>query len=430
VPYGVFLISFGTFFALIKRRDQLTTDGGRGVATNTLQDHSGESLRASLIQQLSAYSQNEDEFLNHVVTLAGTQGEKIYPVLLNIFTQLDFQEGQARSIWQGMVQHRQKMMDSMARQVNLTTAICDYMLTVRRELIHPKVVELNLFEETSHYCKCDSLTGLYNRSYFEEVLKSEASRCKRYQTEFSLVFFDLDHFKKINDTLGHPAGDMVLKSVAKLIQSEKRTEDVAVRYGGEEIILVLPGTPKNNALILAERIRRKIERMNLSYEGERIEVTVTGGIATFPLDTDIETELVECADRALYRAKNQGRNQVVLFSEDKRHNYRMDLIGPIKVQELGMKTSQQPALGRIKDLSLSGVLFESQKPLNMGSRIQVEMPLSSRDEPLVMVGRVTRSQPSGASYDVGATFLHFGEQDRADIGKHFTSLLHASSITH
>jgi diguanylate cyclase (GGDEF)-like protein len=424
------LISFGTFFALIKRRDQLTTDGGRGVATNTLQDHSGESLRASLIQQLSAYSQNEDEFLNHVVTLAGTQGEKIYPVLLNIFTQLDFQEGEARSIWQGMVQHRQQMMDSMARQVNLTTAICDYMLTVRRELIHPKVVELNLFEETSHYCKCDSLTGLYNRSYFEEVLKSEASRCKRYQTEFSLVFFDLDHFKKINDTLGHPAGDMVLKSVAKLIQSEKRTEDVAVRYGGEEIILVLPGTPKNNALILAERIRRKIERMNLSYEGERIEVTVTGGIATFPLDTDIETELVECADRALYRAKNQGRNQVVLFSEDKRHNYRMDLIGPIKVQELGMKTSQQPALGRIKDLSLSGVLFESQKPLNMGSRIQVEMPLSSRDEPLVMVGRVTRSQPTGASYDVGATFLHFGEQDRADIGKHFTSLLHASSITH
>jgi diguanylate cyclase (GGDEF)-like protein len=397
---------------------------------NTLQDHSRESLRASLIQKLSAYSQNEDEFISHVVNLAGTQGEKIYPVLLNIFTQLDFQEGEARSIWQGMVQHRQQMMDSMARQVNLTTAICDYMLTVRRELIHPKVVELNLFEETSHYCKCDSLTGLYNRSYFEEVLKSEASRCKRYQTEFSLVYFDLDHFKKINDTLGHQAGDMVLKSVAKLIQSEKRTEDVAVRYGGEAIILVLPGTPKNNALILAERIRRKIERMNLSYEGEQIEVMVTGGIATFPLDTDIETELVECADRALYRAKNQGRNQVVLFSEDKRHNYRMDLIGPIKVQELGMKTSQQPVLGRIKDLSLSGVLFESQKPLNMGSRIQVEMPLSSRDKPLVMVGRVTRSQPSGTSYDVGATFLHFGEQDRVDIGKHFTSLLHASSSTH
>jgi diguanylate cyclase (GGDEF)-like protein len=365
-----------------------------------------------------------------VVDLAGTQGEKIYPVLLNILTQLDFKEDEARSIWQGVVRHRQQMADAMTRPVNLTTAICDYMLTVRRELIHPKVVELNLFEETSHYSKCDSLTGLYNRSYFEEALKSEASRCKRHQTEFSIVFFDLDHFKTINDTLGHQAGDRVLKSVAKLIQSEKRTEDIAARFGGEEIILILPGTQKYNALILAERIRHKIEKMNLSFEGQRIQVTASGGVATFPLDTDIETEMVECADRALYRAKNQGRNQIVLFSEDKRHNYRMDLIGPIKVQELGMKTSQLPALGRIKDLSLSGVLFESQKPLDRGSRIQVEVPLSSRDKPLVMVGRVTRSQPSGSSYDVGATFLHFGNQDRADISQHFANLLHSAPSPH
>ncbi|MEE8268694.1 MAG: diguanylate cyclase [Nitrospinaceae bacterium] len=395
-----------------------------------LQDHSREPLRASLIQQLSAYSQNEDEFLRHVDYLAGTQGKKIYPVLLNIFSQLDFKDDEARSIWKDLVQHRQQMADSMGRPVNLTTAICDYMLTVRKELIHPKVVELNLFEETSHYCKCDRLTGLYNRSYFKEALKSEASRCKRYQTEFSLVFFDLDHFKRINDSLGHQAGDMVLKSVAKLIQLEKRAEDIAFRFGGEEIILILPGTPKYNALILAERIRHKIQYMNLSFEGEKVEVTVAGGIATFPLDTDIETEMVECADRALYRAKDQGRNQIVLFSEDKRHNYRIGLIGPIKVQELGMKTNQLPSLGRIKDLSLSGVLFESQKPIDTGSRIQVEVPLSSRDKPLVMVGRVTRLQPSGSTYDVGATFLHFGEQDRKDISKHFTSLLHTASAAH
>ena len=397
---------------------------------NIIQDRPKETLRASLIQQLSAYSQNEDEFLRHVDSLAGTQGEKVYPVLLNIFSQLDFKDDEARSIWQDMVRHRQQMMDSMARPVNLTTAICDYMLTVRKELIHPKVVELNLFEETSHYSKCDRLTGLYNRSYFEEALKSEASRCKRYQTEFSLVFFDIDHFKRINDTFGHQAGDRVLQSVAQLVQSEKRMEDIAFRFGGEEITLILPGTPKYNALILAERIRHKIENMNLSFEGERIEVTVAGGVATFPLDTDIVTELVECADRALYRAKNQGRNQIALFSEDKRHNYRMDLIGPIKVQELGMKTSQLPTLGRIKDLSLSGVLFESQKPLDMGCRIQVEVPLSSRDKPLVMVGRVTRLLPSGSAYDVGATFLHFGEQDRMDISKHFSSLLQTSSSAH
>jgi len=400
------------------------------MTMDILQDHSRESLRASLVQQLSAYSQNEDEFLRHVEYLAGTQGEKIYPVLLNIFTQLDFKDDEAGSIWQDMVRHQKQMMGSLGRPVNLTTAICDYMQTVRQELVFSKVVELNLFEETSDYRKSDSLTGFYNQSYFNEALKSEASRCKRYQTEFSLVLFNLDNFKRIDDAFGNQGTEKVLKSIAKLIRSEKRAEDIVFRFSGDEMILILPGTPKYNALILAERIRHKIAYMNLSFEGEKMEVTVTGGVATFPLDTDIETEMIECAGRALSRAKSQGRNQVVLFSEDKRHNYRMDLIGPIKVQELGMKTSQLPSLGRIKDLSLSGVLFESQKPLDMGSRIQVEVPLSSRDKPLVMVGRVTRLKPSGTAYDVGATFLHFGEQDRLDINRHFTSMLRTASATY
>ena len=383
-----------------------------------------------MVQQLSVYSQNEDEFLRHVVDLAGTQGGKIYPVLLNIFTQLDFGDREAETIWQEMVRHRQQMMKAMNRPINLTTAICDYMLTVREELIHPKIVELNLCEQTNHNCKCDSLTGLYNRSYFEEVLKNEASRCKRYRSEFSIAFFDLDDFKSINDTHGHQFGDQVLKSVAQLVQSEKRTEDIAARFGGEEMILLLPGTSKSSAVILAERIRRTIETMNLNFKGNPVSVTVSGGVATFPLDTDIETEIVECADRALYRAKKQGRNRIVLFSEEKRHNYRMDLIGPIKVQELGMKTNQLPALGRMKDLSLSGVLFESHKSLSRGSRIQVEVPLASREQPLVMVGRVTRSEPSGSSYNVGATFLHFGEQDQADISRHFSNLLQSVSSVH
>ena len=385
-----------------------------------------DDLRASLIQQLSVYSNNEEEFLRHVDHLAGTQGDRIFPVLLNIFTQLDFKVEEAPSIWRNLVKHRQKMMASMDRPVNLTTAICDYMLTVEKALIQPKLVELNLYEETSHYSKCDRLTGLYNRAYLEEALKSEASRCRRYQSEFSLVFFDLDHFKTINDTLGHLAGDSVLIAIANLILSEKRAEDIATRFGGEEIVLILPGTQKYSALIIAERIRHKIEYMNLYFEEQMINATVSGGIATFPLDTDIAGELLDCADRAMYRAKHRGRNQIVLFSDDKRHHVRMDWMGPIKIQELGTRTLERPAEGRIKDLSFSGVRFESDQPLAIGSRIQVEIPLLSKDQPLVVVGRVTRLKPSGSGYDVGATFLHFGEQDRAAIHRQVAGLLHAA----
>jgi len=385
-----------------------------------------ENLRASLIQQLGAYMRDEDDFLHHVAEMAEKLGNQVYPPLLHIFTQLDFEDEEAAIIWNDMLDHRRKMMASMKRRVNLTTAICDFMLTVKKALIHPKIVELNLFEETHHYSKCDRLTGLYNRTFFEEALKSEASRARRYQSEFSLIFIDVDHFKNINDTHGHLAGDIVLKSIANLIQSEKRAEDIAARFGGEEIVLILPGTPKYSALIIAERIRQQIQAMEMTYEGRKVQVTVSGGVATFPLDTDRLSELVECADRALYRAKKKGRNQIVLFSEDKRHSIRMDLIGSIQVQELGMKVDQTPTLGRIKDLSLTGILFESQQPISLGSRIQVEVPLPSRDKPLVMVGQVTRLEQSGEQFDVGATFLHFGEQDRLEIDRYFTNLIHAT----
>ena len=393
------------------------------------QDTPMDDLRASLIQQLSVYSDNEEGFLRHVDHLAGTQGDRIFSILLNIFTQLDFNYEEAPSIWRNLVKHRRMMMDSMDRPVNLTTAICDYMLTVKKALHQPKVVELNLFEETHHYSKCDRLTGLFNRTYFEEALKSEASRCRRYQSEFSLVFFDLDHFKNINDTLGHLAGDSALKAIANLILSEKRAEDIAARFGGEEIVLILPGTQKFSAMIIAERIRHKIEYMNLYFEEQMIQVTVSGGIATYPLDTDIEGELVDCADRALFRAKHRGRNQIVLFSDDKRHDVRMDWMGPIKIQELGTRILKRPAMGRIKDLSLSGVRFESDQPIKMGSRIQLEVPLLSGDPPLVVVGQVTRLNPSGSGYDVGAAFLHFGEQDRAAIHKQVAGLLPASTAS-
>ncbi|NIP99779.1 MAG: diguanylate cyclase [Nitrospinaceae bacterium] len=176
-------------------------------------------------------------------------------------------------------------------------------------------------------------------------------------------------------------------------------------------------------MTIAERLRRKIQRLDLEFEGKPLQVTVSGGVATFPVDTDVQGDLMDCADRALYRAKTLGRNRICLFSPDKRHFYRMDMLGPVKVQELGMKVNQKPALARIKDLSLSGMLFEVQEPLSLSSRIQMEVPLSSRETPLVLVGQVTRVQPHGANYNIGATFLHFGEQDRAALNQHFSSTL-------
>jgi len=244
----------------------------------------------------------------------------------------------------------------------------------------------------------------------------------------SLVFFDLDDFKKVNDSFGHPAGDLVLKSVAELILREKRLTDIAVRYGGEEIVLLLPDTSKASAMNLATRIRQKVERSQLVHQGRLIKQTMSGGVASFPLDTDVPEELIECADRALYRAKHKGKNKICLFSSDMRKSIRMDFDEPVEVRQLGVKVLSPPNLAQSKDLSLSGILFECVTLLEVGTPIQIQIPLASKENPLIVLGRVIRVVPKGPSYEVGVSFLDMVHRERKEISSYFSHLLKSQSL--
>jgi diguanylate cyclase (GGDEF)-like protein len=142
---------------------------------------------------------------------------------------------------------------------------------------------------------------------FQEMLREECSRARRYNHPLSLMMFDIDHFKKFNDTYGHPLGDEVIKMVAKTIKEMARTTDRAFRYGGEEFAVLLPETSSENGLVLAERLRKKIEE-NRSVKN--LVITVSEGI-TGLLPEDSPESLVKRADAALYSAKESGRNRVV-----------------------------------------------------------------------------------------------------------------------
>jgi len=201
-----------------------------------------EPLRNSVIQKINQFNEDDEGFLNAVDRLVAAEGDPVFPVLLNVLTQLEFSDGEAKEIWDDLLRHRKDMSVTLGRPVKLVTAVCDYFLTVRKSFQNPKVVELKLFEDAHHNSKCDPMTGLYNRGYFSDALSGEISRSKRQNTEFSLIFMDLDNFKNVNDQYGHMAGDLVLNRIADMIQTEKRTEDIAARYGGEELVLLLPGT--------------------------------------------------------------------------------------------------------------------------------------------------------------------------------------------
>ncbi len=160
----------------------------------------------------------------------------------------------------------------------------------------------------------DGLTGLFNHRYFQEALSKDFQRSIRYHESLSCVLCDIDFFKKFNDTYGHPVGDVVLKSLGRIIDGSLRETDLAARYGGEEFALILYHTPGQAAAMVAERLRQAVETCEVVAGNLVLKVTVSVGVATFP-HPEIPNHkiLVECADKALYKAKKQGRNRVVTY---------------------------------------------------------------------------------------------------------------------
>ncbi|MBK7534148.1 MAG: diguanylate cyclase [Myxococcales bacterium] len=172
-------------------------------------------------------------------------------------------------------------------------------------------IENAYHEEIYRLTTVDGLTQIFNRRYFVETLEREIGRALRYRRELSLIMFDVDRFKTVNDTHGHLAGDYVLKHLASVIRARIRREDVLARYGGEEFGIVLPEIDNYNAMQFAEKVRRLIEQADFRFEDLLIPVTVSVGVASLRGEVGDALEFIKAADDNLFAAKEAGRNRVV-----------------------------------------------------------------------------------------------------------------------
>lgn len=197
------------------------------------------------------------------------------------------------------------------RETRKALKLSEQALQARLDEIHALQTKLN--EQVNR----DPLTGLYNRRYLDSTLTRELARCKREGQSLCLMMIDIDHFKRVNDTYGHPAGDEVLKSLSTLLSEQARTADVACRYGGEEFLMLLPSMPLGIARERAEQWRAAFAASTIVFGEFRIQATLSIGICAFPEHGSSATELIDRADRALYRAKEQGRNRVVVDATEK-----------------------------------------------------------------------------------------------------------------
>ncbi|MDP6882342.1 MAG: diguanylate cyclase [Alteromonas macleodii] len=172
----------------------------------------------------------------------------------------------------------------------------------------------HLNEELKTASRVDGLTGLYNRRYWQERFDEMHKLCVRREKPSTALMLDIDHFKRINDTYGHQAGDKVIKMLAALIKRCVRETDLAGRYGGEEFAIILNDSSVEDAKIVAERIRQLAQRLVVEHEGESISFTVSLGLAQFTPDFKGALAWLECADQALYEAKENGRNQYRIYA--------------------------------------------------------------------------------------------------------------------
>ena len=206
---------------------------------------------------------------------------------------------------------------SMALLATATTdenfaAVSDEALRAWCSHVHAALQNARKYDSIRRQAVTDHLTRLYNRRYFMQRASEEVEHSLATQTPMSVVLLDIDHFKRFNDTYGHAIGDRVLQAVAAILQQAVRTTDVCARHGGEEFTLLLPGTPGDNAVFMANRVKRVLAEARFTELGlpDDASITISAGVATCPRDATGIEDLLDLADRALYRAKEEGRNCV------------------------------------------------------------------------------------------------------------------------
>lgn len=223
-----------------------------------------------------------------------------------------YKEDKASKLWDHIVAHKTNLEKTFERDVGILVAALDYLTNVTGDLSSPKIMDDLRIEEAANIATRDSLTGLYTRAVIDFSLSRMISEHARYDRNLSLLLADIDGFKQVNDRYGHQAGDEVLRRMGKLFLDGIREADFPARYGGEEISVILPETPINQAVALAERIRIKVYQ-HFTEKGPHLTVSIGVSCLHKP-DITTALSLVHSADKALYTAKRSGKNTIERYA--------------------------------------------------------------------------------------------------------------------
>lgn len=321
-------------------------------------------------------------------------GDSVFTDLIWNLSSLRYEPLEAKQLFLEIMSHKQFVSDRLGRNVGIRVAALDYFLNIIGRLARPRIADPEIIEQLYRDATTDPLTGLANRRHYRERLANEITRSKRYQKPFVIALFDVDNFKKINDTQGHGVGDGVLQKIARIIREAIRTSDLGARWGGEEFVVLMPETPKRGAVAVAERIRERV--------AEQVNVTLSGGLAAFPGDGTDERDLFIFADRALYRAKSEGKNQICPSPRERRAFPRLNENVRMRITLISDTYANLEA--QTENIGGGGIAFWYTEPLPIAGRILGELQITGRK--LQFVGRIVRVEEIKMDrFEVGVQFL-------------------------
>jgi len=381
------------------------------LAPQRLDPRTREELQALL----EAPSSSGETARRRVEEISRQQAFPVHSVLLDLLVHAEMSEEEACAHWRSLCAHREDLAERLGRDPGIRVAALDYFSRKEAFLARPVLLGEAVMDRCRRSASKDGLTGLASPGHFQDLLRREVRRSERRSRDFSLVLLDLDDFNRVNAAHGRPVGDAALREVAGMLTARLRDADVAARTGGAHFALILPGTRRLGAYVVAERIRAAVEerfRQPLEEKG-RLFVTLSCGVAVCPADGATREHLLDRAGRALGRARDQGGNAVVLHYQEKRAGVRFSPLGVNLRVRVSPGGGGEPRTLRVRDLSRTGALLESDSPFETGGEMELRFPDPNTVSDLAVPVRVERQWPStsrepGSAFRIGVRFLTDG----------------------
>ncbi len=291
------------------RKDSKASALAEGSSDRLRRSTSSDAMSVELVSAFAGDRAMTDSERDEVNEHIEARGGVFFSDLLYTISHHYFAPEVAETLWDQVLKHKRLMSEALGRNVRITVATLDYLSNVTDELNSPTLISESYAVEIATLSMRDGMTGLYNHSSCYELLELEFRNHQRYGAGVSLILMDIDDFKLVNDRFGHQEGDRILVELAKTIAKQVRDSDICCRFGGEEFVAILPFTVNPaEAHEIAERIREKATAIMCGGQG----ITISVGVAVCDRWIRSPRDLIESADRALYRAKTNGKNRVAL----------------------------------------------------------------------------------------------------------------------